>query len=102
MVNKGLSGRLYPAVVHAPFHPVGYVLIDGHLLLPATWHDPEQAAPGVGGPVVVNELPWPLPPGVLPLVAYPAPPEPESAPESAPVPEEVPMKDKSPEALEES
>jgi hypothetical protein len=100
-VNKGLPGRLYPAVVHAPFRPIGYVLIDGHLLLPATWHDPGQPGPGVGGPVAVDEFPWPLPPGVLPLVAYPAPPPSESTPEPAWAPEEVPMQEKSPEAQKE-
>jgi hypothetical protein len=101
-VNKGLSGHLYRAVVHAPFRPVGYVLIDGRLLLPATWHDPEQRAPGVGDLVAVEELPWPPPSSALPLVAYPVPPEPESALELAPSSEERPMQEESQEALEES
>jgi hypothetical protein len=95
-VSQGPSGRLYPAIVHAPFRPVGYVIIDDHLLLPATWHDPGQSVPGVGGLVAVEFLPW-LRPEALPLVAYPAPPAPESVPESDPAPEEIPMQEISPE-----
>jgi hypothetical protein len=116
------SHRLALAVVHAPFRPVGYVLVDAHLLLPATWEDPVRSAPGTGGLVAVNVPYGQLRPDLSPLTAYPpeqaaepraeAVPEPtppsdppvDPAPPRADAPEEVPSEEKSPEAaaLEES
>jgi len=71
-----------PAVVHAPFGPVGYVLVDGHLLLPATWDDPVRPAPATGGTVAVNVPCGKLQPNLLPLAAFA--PEPATAPKAEP------------------
>jgi hypothetical protein len=83
-LNHGPSHRATLAVVHAPFRPVGYVLVHAHLLLPALWHDPAQPAPAIGGRVVVN-VPYGQPPSDLPpLIAYPVAPEPVPEPAAAP------------------
>lgn len=72
------SYRTVPAVVRGPFNPVAYVLVDGHLLLPAIWQDSANPAPTTGKVVTVR-LPCGRPtPQMLPLAAYLE--EPESAP----------------------
>ena len=65
------SNRATSAIVHAPFQPIGYVLVDAYLLLPAVWHADTQA-PGTGDLVIVN-LPRETPTAqmLLPLIAYP-------------------------------
>jgi hypothetical protein len=67
------SYRITPAVVYAPFCPVGYVLVDAHLLLPAIWHADTGTAPATGDRVMVK-VPHGRPSsGMLPLLAYPIP-----------------------------
>jgi len=76
-------GRAVPAVVRGPFNPVAYVLIDGHLLLPAIWPDSAGPAPAAGEVVTVR-LPDGRPtPQMLPLTAWREPPEP-APPAAAP------------------
>lgn len=70
-MSQPLSHRAALAVVHAPFRPVGYVLIDAHLLLPATWDDPARPAPGTGDLVAVSVPCGRLRPDLSPLTAYP-------------------------------
>jgi hypothetical protein len=121
-LSQRSSHRATLAVVHAPFRPVGYVLVDAHLLLPAIWEeDPMRPAPGIGGLVAVKMPYGKLRPDLSPLTAYPPEPTPEPRKEAATEPapavpsvetapppgedvEEAPVEEKSPEAeeLEES
>jgi hypothetical protein len=116
------SHRPALAAVHAPFRPVGYVLVDAHLLLPATWKGPTRPMPGIGDLVAVDMPYGKLRPDLSPLTAYPPElatgPRKESAPKPAPAQDppvdpapppaedsgEVPVEEKSLEAegLEES
>jgi hypothetical protein len=64
------DGRVVTAVLHSPFLPVGYVLVDGHLLLPATWQD--NAPPPAIGDRVTVEVPYGRPAAdALPIHAHP-------------------------------
>jgi len=68
--------RVVPAVLHSPFRPVGYVLVDGYLLYAAVWRDGAQPPPATGGLVAVT-VPFGRPGAeALPLSAYPLPPGP--------------------------
>jgi hypothetical protein len=74
--------RVVPAMLHSPFGPVGYVLVDGHLLYPAIWRD--GAPPPAIGDLVAAEVPYGRPAAeALPLCAYMLPPG-QSLPAIAP------------------
>jgi hypothetical protein len=76
-----------PAVVYAPFGPVGYVLVDEHLLVPAIWDDPAGPPPTIGSLVAVNLPGGRLRPDLLPLVAFTPKPATAAEPEPGPAPE---------------
>lgn len=64
--------RTVQALVHSPFQPIAYLLVDENLLMPARWPHESRAPARVGDRVTV-QIPDGTPqPRLLPLSAFPA------------------------------
>jgi len=69
---EGSWTRTVQALVHSPFQPIAYLLVDENLLMPARWLHESRPPPGVGERVSV-QVPYGAPqPELLPLSAFPA------------------------------